>query len=202
MSPGKPLTGLARCSLPNSNLSREFKLLRFTSTSAISAKIAPSASLPPLSALPAHVLIRSLLVATVSSKKYLLIPALSFMSFLSKPNRPWLFNVDRNPILHGILKKTFYEQFCAGENSFETKATIRELKDMGFRGVIMTYARETVFDHKTQAQHGMGVAASETEQKGECLDPRAMHCASIEAWREGTLKTVDMMEKDDYLAVK
>lgn len=124
------------------------------------------------------------------------------MSILSKPNRPWLFNVDRNPILHGILKKTFYEQFCAGENSIETKATIRELKDMGFRGVIMTYAKETVFDHKSQEQHGMGVFALDSGEKGERFDARVLHCASIEAWREGTLKTVDMMEEDDYLAVK
>ncbi|KAJ5612857.1 hypothetical protein N7510_006051 [Penicillium lagena] len=202
MFAGKPLTVLARSSLHNSNLSRELQLLRFISTSAISVKAAPSTLLPPLSSLPAHVLIRSLLVATISSKKYLLIPALSLMSVLSKPNRPWLFNVDRNPILHGILKKTFYEQFCAGENSIETKATIRELKEMGFRGVIMTYAKETVFDHKSQEQHGMGISALESEQKGEGPDSRALHCASIEAWREGTLKTVDMMEEDDYLAVK
>jgi hypothetical protein len=124
------------------------------------------------------------------------------MSILSKPNRGLLLNVDRNPILHGILKKTFYEQFCAGENAAETKATIKELKDMGFRGVIMTYAKETVFDHRTKTQQGLGVAALEAEKNGDQLDPRLVHCANIEAWRKGTLETVEQLEDGDYLAVK
>ncbi|OKP13685.1 Proline dehydrogenase 1, mitochondrial [Penicillium subrubescens] len=124
------------------------------------------------------------------------------MSILSKPNRGFLLNVDRNPILHGVLKKTFYEQFCAGENAAETKATIKELKDMGFRGVIMTYAKETVFDHRTKTQHGLGVAALEAQGNGEQLDPRLVHCANIEAWRKGTLETVEQLEDGDYLAVK
>lgn len=124
------------------------------------------------------------------------------MSILSKPNRGFFLNVDRNPILHCILKKTFYEQFCAGENAGETKATIKELKDMGFRGVIMTYAKETVFDHRTNTQQGLGVAALEAKKHGEQLDPRLAHCANIEVWRKGTMETVEQLEAGDYLAVK
>lgn len=124
------------------------------------------------------------------------------MSILSKQNNGFLLNVDRNPILHGILKKTFYEQFCAGENGAETKATIKELKEMGFRGVIMTYAKETVFDHRTNSQQGLGIAALESEKPQEPLDPRVAHCTNIEAWRQGTLETVDQLEDGDYLAVK
>jgi hypothetical protein len=124
------------------------------------------------------------------------------MSVFCKPNRGFLLDVDRNPILHGILKKTFYEQFCAGENGKETKATINELKDMGFRGVIMTYAKETVFDHKTNTQQGLGVAALESEKNGQELDPSLVRCANIEAWRKGTMETVEQLEDGDYLAVK
>ncbi|KAJ5166160.1 uncharacterized protein N7482_004941 [Penicillium canariense] len=124
------------------------------------------------------------------------------MSMLSKPNRGFLLDVDRNPILHAILKKTFYEQFCAGENAAETKATIKQLKDMGFSGVIMTYAKETVFDHRTNTQQGLGVAAVDAEKNGEKMDPRLAHCANIEAWRKGTLDTVEHLEAGDYLAVK
>jgi len=124
------------------------------------------------------------------------------MSILSKPNRGFLLDVDRNPLLHGILKKTFYEQFCAGENGTETKATIKQLKDMGFRGVIMTYAKETVFDHSTNSEQGLGVAALEKQQAGEALDPKLAHCANIEAWRSGTIETVEQLEDGDYLAVK
>jgi hypothetical protein len=124
------------------------------------------------------------------------------MSIFSKPNRGFLLNVDRNPILHGILKKTFYEQFCAGENEMEVKATIKELKGMGFRGVIMTYAKETVFDHRTNTEQGLGVAALENEMKGQPLDPQLARCANIEAWRKGTVETVEQLESGDYLAVK
>lgn len=176
---------------------------RFASTLQVAAKASPpAATLPPLSALPTKVLLRSLLVSTVSSKPLLLRCSLWLMSILSKSNRSYLLNVDRNPILHGILKKTFYEQFCAGETDAETRKTIRELKDMGFRGVIMTYAKETVFDHRTNTQQGLGIAALEAEKNNDPLHPRVAHCANIEAWRKGTVETVQQLEDGDYLAVK
>jgi hypothetical protein len=124
------------------------------------------------------------------------------LSFLSKPNRIWLFDVDRNPILHGILKKTFYEQFCAGENGAECRSTIREMKDMGFRGMILTYAAETVFDHSTQAQNGQRVTALTSEKGDVSINAPVYQCPSIEAWREGTVQTIYMTEAEDYLAVK
>ncbi|KAJ0417066.1 FAD-linked oxidoreductase-like protein [Aspergillus carlsbadensis] len=171
---------------------------RFVSTSASTLKATASNAVPttthaPLSALPSRVLLRSLLVSTISSKPLLLRSSLWALSILSKPNRGFLLGVDRNPVLHGILKKTFYEQFCAGENGAETKATIQELKDMGFRGVIMTYAKETVFDHSTRTAHGLGIAASDSQEG---------YCTNIEAWRKGTMETVEQLENGDYLAVK
>lgn len=148
----------------------------------------------PLSALPANVLLRSLFINTISSKPFLLSPSLAVLSALCKPGRPFLFNVDRNPLLHSILKRTFYKQFCAGENATETAATLRQLKDMGFRGTILTYAKETVFNHRTKAQHGLGIPVQE--------GGKSELCENIEAWREGTLKTVDMLGEGDQLAVK
>ncbi|KAJ5813582.1 FAD-linked oxidoreductase-like protein [Penicillium pulvis] len=180
------------------------KQQRFSSTLQMAAKSRThtAAPLPPLSALPTKVLLRSLLVSTISSKPLLLGPSLWLMSILSKPDRGWLTNVDRNPILHGILKKTFYEQFCAGETDTETRATIRELKDMGFRGVIMTYAKETVFDHRTNTQQGLGIAALDAEKNDDPLHPRVAHCANIEAWQKGTLETIKQLSDGDYLAMK
>lgn len=123
------------------------------------------------------------------------------MSFLSKPNRIWLFDVDRNPILHGILKTTFYNQFCAGENGAECKATIQEMKDVGFRGMILTYAAETVFDHSTQASQGQGTAMK-SEHGDVSIDVPVSQSPSIEAWRAGTVETIYMTEAEDYIAVK
>ncbi|KAJ5997089.1 hypothetical protein N7522_008749 [Penicillium canescens] len=79
---------------------------------------------------------------------------------------------------------------------------MQELKDMGFRGVIMTYAKETVFDHKTNSQNGLGIAALKNEHGDVSINAPVLQCPSIESWREGTVKTVDMLDGEDYLAVK
>ncbi|KAF6831209.1 proline oxidase [Colletotrichum plurivorum] len=148
----------------------------------------------PLSALPTPVLLRSLLVSAISSKPYLLSPSLSVLSFLTKPHRGFLFSVDRNPVLHSFLKSVFYKQFCAGETPAETKETMRHLRFMGFRGTILTYAKETVFDHRTNAVHGLGIEADDKSKLGPC--------SNIEAWRKGVLETVDLLGDGDQLALK
>ncbi|EEU33611.1 uncharacterized protein NECHADRAFT_10996, partial [Fusarium vanettenii 77-13-4] len=148
----------------------------------------------PLSEVPSTVLWRSLLINAVSSRPWLLVPSLTLLLKLSRPGNPFLFNVDRNPFLRSILKQTFYKQFCAGETGVETQNTMKQLQDMGFRGTILTYAKETVFDHHTNEQIGLGVDAS---CKGE-----AQWNESIEAWRAGTVKTVELLREGDQLAVK
>lgn len=157
-------------------------------------KEAKAAPLAPLSGLPTAMLLRSVCINSVSSKPLLLNPALSILFALCKPNRGFLLNVDRNPLLHSILKGTFYKQFCAGETASEVTATIRHMRKMGFRGTILTYAKETVFDHATNTSHGLGVASTD--------DGGAETCENIAAWAEGTLKTVDLLEEGDQLALK
>lgn len=73
---------------------------------------------------------------------------------------------------------------------------------MGFRGVILTYAKETVFDHSTGSSHGLGIAEIKSEDGDVSVNASVQQCPSIEAWRDGTLKTIDMTEEEDYLAVK
>ncbi|KAJ5203362.1 hypothetical protein N7449_005441 [Penicillium cf. viridicatum] len=82
--------------------------LRSTKPAVVPAVKPPPPS--PLAVLPTSVLLRSLIVATVSSKHYILLPALLVLNFLCKPRKSRLFNVDRNPILHTILKSTIYKQ--------------------------------------------------------------------------------------------
>jgi hypothetical protein len=197
--PAKLATYTARCGGQLFNTTSSFSV-RLNSTSVLTEtkdKPGAKATLAPLSALPASVLCRSLLVAAISSKPYLLHPSLSILSFLCKPRRGFLLNVDRNPVLHGILKSIFYKQFCAGENKDEVKSTIRHFKDMGFQGTIMTYAKETVFDHQTKAQHGLGISQSVKQDAAVNA-----FCPHIEAWRKGTLETVELLGGTDYLAVK
>ncbi|KAK6221840.1 proline dehydrogenase [Colletotrichum tabaci] len=147
----------------------------------------------PLSGLSTGTLLRSLLITTISSHRLLLIPALKTLSFLAKPGRPAILSVDRNPVLHAILRKTFYDQFCTGETAAETRACVQRLKGLGFRGIILTYAKETVFDHLTQSavEHGKVSGASV-----------GGFDADIEDWKRGTLETAAQIEEGDYLAIK
>jgi hypothetical protein len=152
----------------------------------------------PLSGMPLGMLMRSLFVATISSNKFLLVPSLRILSFLSKPDRSFLLNIDRNPVLKTIIKKSFYDQFCAGTSETETKACVKQLKDLGFRGVILTYASEMVFDHRFQNSYSSGSDTEVTHPPG--MD--ANFDTVIESWRAGTVNTIDLISGGDILAIK
>ena len=152
----------------------------------------------PLSAMPLQMFLRSLIVATVSSKKWLLIPSLRLLDFFSKPNRTWVFNLEKNPILKTVIKKSFYDQFCAGTTPAETKACVKALKNIGFRGVILTYAQEMVFDSKSGKGYSPGVTAEESKEKAAGIKIDNV----IESWRVGTVGTIDLIEEGDILAIK
>lgn len=148
--------------------------------------------------MPLPMFLRSLLVATISSKKWLLVPSLHILDFFSKPHRTWVFNLEKNPVLNAIIKKSFYDQFCAGTTPAQTKTCVKALKDLGFRGVILTYAQEMVFDHKSGSGFSPGAAAEETKEEsaGVMIDD------VIESWRAGTVGTIDLIEEGDILAIK
>ncbi|KAM0345637.1 hypothetical protein ACHAPU_006291 [Fusarium lateritium] len=97
-----------------------------------------------------------------------------------------------NPLLHFILKKAFYAQFCAGETPAEVRATTACLKSIGFSGVILTYAKEAVL--KPQA----GIAS--------CYDPsKETTCdinSEIEPWCKSTVETIKLAETGDCVALK
>lgn len=147
----------------------------------------------PLSVLPFITILRSLAVTTMSSSPVLLPPSLSIMSMLAHTTNP-ILNPDRNPLLKQLIKKTFYAQFCAGESGPEVKATMARLRDIGFSGVILGYAREVVLTQsqlKSLATNGMD---SETAQ--ECIRNEVI------PWAKGTLETVRLAEPGDYVALK
>ncbi|KAJ4165488.1 hypothetical protein LMH87_007119 [Akanthomyces muscarius] len=138
----------------------------------------------PLSVLPLSMIVRSLLTTVVSSSPVLLPPSLRIMSVLANTRNP-ILNPDKNPLLRFFLKKTFYAQFCAGESPAEVQATISRLKNIGFSGVILGYAKEVVL---TQDQ-AVAVAA---EDQGK--ETAADIANEIEPWAHGTLETVALAE--------
>ena len=90
-----------------------------------------------------------------------------------------------------MLKKTFYAQFCAGETREEVGRTVDALKGRGFAGVILGYAREVVMRHDGADRAPDEMVKSEREVAAE-----------IEVWKKGTLDTVEMAEKGDFVALK
>ncbi|KAI0444395.1 proline dehydrogenase [Xylaria telfairii] len=146
----------------------------------------------PLSVLPLATVMRTLASTTISSSRILLPPSLAIMSMLAHSNQA-LLNPDKNPFLRWFLKKTFYAQFCAGENAAEVRHTVDGLKRIGFSGVILGYAKEVVL---TDAQ---------TRDLSSCGEgPTARECVlnEIKPWAAGTLETLQLAKPGDFVALK
>ncbi|KAF7595022.1 proline dehydrogenase [Aspergillus hancockii] len=86
--------------------------------------------------------------------------------------------------------------FCAGESAAEVTGTIGRIKHMGFKGVILTYAREIVVDGSSQQSNHSAATKEGTVHTRTTKNPE------IEAWRQGVLETVEMIGTGDFLALK
>ncbi|KAI9801884.1 MAG: proline dehydrogenase [Piccolia ochrophora] len=114
------------------------------------------------------------------------------MSMLAHSSSP-ILNPDRNPLLRWLLKRTFYAQFCAGENAKEVKETVDELKRMGYQGVILAYAKEEVVKHSAAKALGDRTVSGEAAEKAD---------REAKTWRDATLETVRMTASGDFVALK
>lgn len=106
------------------------------------------------------------------------------MSALASPKTA-LTDVDRNPLLHWLVKSTIYKQFNAGENKAEVQRSIVETKGLGCRGVLLGYAREVLVADSKASPHDEMLAKQE-----------------VDAWLKGTLQGVDMATAGDFVALK
>ena len=149
----------------------------------------------PLSSLPFTTLYRSLFVNAISSKPLLLSVALPLLRQISTPGNNFLFNLKKNKPLAWLIKRTVYKQFCAGEEGNEVKRTLKSLRSLGFRGTILTYGKETVFNHSKNSAQSLAVDCSGAERA-------TGHCPHIQAWRDGIMETIDMLGDGDQLAIK
>jgi len=150
----------------------------------------------PLSVLPLTNILRSLMTTEVSSSSVLLPPSLAVMSLLAHTTNP-LLNPDRNPLLRYVLKKTFYAQFCAGENAQEVKHTVDSLKGIGFSGVILGYAKEVVMT-KDQTANLEASSSAEDARANEEIIARD----EVTPWANGTMETVMLATAGDFVALK
>ncbi|KAF8848290.1 FAD-linked oxidoreductase [Acephala macrosclerotiorum] len=146
----------------------------------------------PLSILPLSSIVRSLAITSISSSTLLLPPSLFIMAKLAHTNSP-ILSPDMNPILRQFLKRTFYKQFCAGENASEVHATASSLRSLGFSGVILAYAKEVVL---SDSQHAALSSCGDDSAAEQCIKEE------IIPWANGTIETVKMARPGDFVALK
>lgn len=93
-----------------------------------------------------------------------------------------IMDVDRNPLLRWFLLRTFYAQFCAGDNQMEVRQVIHKMRDIGYSGVILEYGAELLEDGQTE-------------------DPAVVQ-RHIDVWREGLVETIQMADEGDFVGLK
>ncbi|EAW06670.1 proline dehydrogenase family protein [Aspergillus clavatus NRRL 1] len=138
----------------------------------------------PLAKLPLSAVLRSLMILSVSSSSLLLKPCIYTLSVLAHP-KTVLLDVAKNPLLNALVKHTIYKQFNAGENKLEVQQSIRAIKSLGYRGVLLGYAKEVLVG----------------ESNVDPLDETAAR-EEVQMWLDGTLQTVDMAQEGDFVALK
>jgi hypothetical protein len=96
-----------------------------------------------------------------------------------------LLDVAKNPLLNMLVKHTIYKQFNAGENKLEVQQSIRAIKNLGYRGVLLGYAKEVLVGESNASPRDEKAAREE-----------------VQMWLDGTLQTVDMAQEGDFVALK
>ena len=122
----------------------------------------------------------------------LLRPSLATMTFLAHTKSP-LFSPDRNSLLHFLLKRTFYAQFCAGETPPEVSKTIAQLKQTGFKGVILGHAKEVVLGKEE---------VKRLDEQHNALDQAQVAAGEIAIWKQNTIDTINITQKGDFVGLK
>jgi copper homeostasis protein CutC len=134
-------------------------------------------------------LIYSVLFTSVISSP-LLKPALGLLKYVID-SKSSVIHPSKNPIMRYLLRKTIYNHFCAGENEIEVRRSVQKMKALGFEGVILGYARESVAN-MDDVQH----LPASSNVKQEVWD------RAVDEWKDGNLRTLKMIGQGDYMNVK
>ncbi|KAI9043169.1 putative proline oxidase Put1 [Aspergillus affinis] len=142
----------------------------------------------PLSVMPAKTFLRSLLFTSVMSSP-LLRPCVSILKYVVE-SKSFLLSPSKNPIMNYLLRTTIYNHFCAGTNEIGVRRTVQDMKSLGFKGVILGYARESV------------ARMEGADSRWETVSQKGLEESAVEEWKQGNLRTLKMIGEGDYLSVK
>ncbi|RAL61206.1 hypothetical protein DID88_010285 [Monilinia fructigena] len=174
-----------RCSSITTNISHQNGFSHNQNTPNMS-KIS---ELPPLSIMPMPLLLKSYFVTWILASPRIIKLFLPLLNKLANSNSA-LLNPDRNPVLHMIVRKFIYDHFIAGESACQVRARVAAMKNLGFRGIILGYAREVNITGGV-AQHGSEISV--TKEAGE---------SAIKEWRDDLMNTISLLQPGDFLSVK
>jgi proline dehydrogenase len=130
-------------------------------------------------------LIRNIVLGKVFTSPSLFKYGVACLSKIANSQSAFL-DPDKNTLLRALIKPMIYDHFCAGTNKLEIKRTLDYLKTMGFKGVILIYSRE--------------IPAMPVEKL--CELESVAHDEDIDIWRDGNVRTLDMVEPGDYVGIK
>lgn len=149
----------------------------------------PPISHPPLSLMPTDLLLRSYFMTRILASPRLLRLAMPLLTHIANSSSI-LLNPDKNPILHVLIRKLIYDHFNAGECEEDVRATVKQMKALGFKGVILGYAKEVNVSSGARGVEAAGEARIDVDE------------LAVREWKEGTLKTLSLIGEGDFLAVK
>lgn len=172
-------------------LSRSAPKLQKRLTTGVATKV--QGTLQPsktaLSRLPNKTLLRSLVLTSLMSKNWLMRPSLAVIDAMTR-SKSALLNPDRNPVLNRVLRWTIYNHFCAGSTKEQVARSMAELRQLGYQGVILGFAKEVVLDPAEGAVH-----SGDAKYSPACY-------RMIDEWKEANLETIRMLSPNDFLSVK
>ncbi|QIW99503.1 hypothetical protein AMS68_005021 [Peltaster fructicola] len=129
-----------------------------------------------LASLPVSQILRTYLITSISSSPALLDASSSLLRRLIDSDNS-LASLD-NPVLRAVLWETFYKQFCAGETAEQISSSCEALRQQGYAGVILEYAREVL------------------------KDADGCEAEDVLAWHTGMLKSIQLAAPGDFLGLK
>lgn len=88
-----------------------------------------------------------------------------------------------------LIKPTVYDHFCAGVDEKEVRQTSTAIRQLGFSGISLCFAREIQLG-EDKSMLGYDQASADLAEE------------EVKQWRDGLLQTLQMTRSGDWMAIK
>lgn len=144
----------------------------------------PGTPARPLKSLSTSALLRSIMLSQVFARPWVASMGMKVLKRLTTSRQPFL-DPDRNWVLNRVLRATLYDHFCGGWQRDQIQSCLNKVKNVGYAGVILQYAREVVAHDLAESSSVVDISKQQIRQ-----------------WHEGNMQTLSMLGAGDYMAIK